>query len=102
MKRVDKSSALLWKAWSNGEAVTTASFRFYRPSPGGSGAEEHFLTVLLENGIVAGVSTTSQDVIAAGSDAPPVMESVTFTFERITWTYEIGGVEHTDNWEAPR
>ena len=99
---MDKSSALLWKAWSNGEAVTTVSFRFYRPSPGGSGAEEHFLTVLLENGIVAGVSTTSQDVIVAGSDAPPVMESVTFTFERITWTYEIGGVEHTDNWEAPR
>jgi type VI secretion system secreted protein Hcp len=101
VKRVDKSSPLLWKAWTNNEPVTSAVFRFYRPSPGGGGAEEQFLTVSLEGGIIAGMSVGSQDALVGGQNAPPAMESVTFTFSSITWTYEIGGATHTDSWVAP-
>jgi len=100
-KRVDKSSALLWKAWANNELVTKADFRFYRPDSVTGTTEVHFLTVTLENGKIAGMSVGSQDVIAGGANAPPAMESVTFTFETITWTYELDGSNHTDTWAGP-
>jgi type VI secretion system secreted protein Hcp len=99
-KRVDKSSALLWKAWTNNEPVTRAEFMFFRPAAGGAGAEEKFLTILLEGGSIASMSVGSQDTITGGADAPPAMESVTFTFDQITWTYEAGGYTHTDTWSG--
>ena len=99
-KRVDKSTPLLLKALCQNEPVTSAEFRFFRPSPGGSGAEEHFYTVLLENGYVSGISQLSEDDIMGGEAAPPMMEEIAFVFQDITWTYEIGVVTHKDSWEG--
>jgi type VI secretion system secreted protein Hcp len=99
-KRVDKSTPLLLKALCQNEPVTSAEFRFFRPSPGGSGAEEHFFTVLLEKGYVTGVSQVSESSIVGGEAAPPMMEEVTFVFQNITWTYEIGGARYKDSWRG--
>ena len=95
-KRIDKSTPLLLKALCLQEHVNSAEFRFYRPSPGGSGAEEHFYTVMLENGYICSLEQVSEDAIMAGEDAPPMMEEVAFNFREITWTYEIGGATHKD------
>ena len=100
VKRIDKSTPLLLKALCQNEPVTKAEFHFFRPSPGGSGAEEHFYTVLLENGYVSSVSQLSEDVIIAGEDVPPMMEEVELVFGDITWTYEIGGATHKDSWRG--
>jgi type VI secretion system secreted protein Hcp len=99
-KRIDKTTPLLWKALCQNEPVTSAEFRFFRPSPGGSGAEEHFQTVLLENGYVSAISRVSKDAIMAGENAPPMMERVSFHFQDITITYEIGGATHKDSWKG--
>ena len=99
-KRIDKSTPLLLKALCQNEPVTMAEFRFFRPSPGGSGAEEHFFTVMLENGYVGGVNQLSEDAIMGGEAAPPMMEEIAFVFQDITWTYEIGGATHKDSWKG--
>ena len=99
-KRIDKSTPLLLKALCNHESVNEAEFRFYRPSPTGSGAEEHFFTVVLQNGYVSGVSQLSEDAIIAGDAAPPMMEEVAFVFQDITWTYEPNGATHHDSWRG--
>jgi type VI secretion system secreted protein Hcp len=101
-KRIDKSTPLLWKALCQNEPVTMANFRFFRPSPGGSGAEEHFLTVDLENGYISAIKRLSEDAITSdlGESAPPMMESVSFHFQDITVTYEIGGATHKDSWKG--
>jgi type VI secretion system secreted protein Hcp len=99
-KRIDKSTPLLLKALCNHEPVNEAEFRFYRPSPTGSGAEEHFFTVLLENGYISGVRQLSEDAIMGGEAAPPMMEEVTFVFQDITWTYEPNGATHHDSWRG--
>ena len=101
-KCVDKSTPLLLKALCQNEPVDSAEFRFFRPSPGGSGAEEHFYTVLLENGYVSGVSQLSEDEIMGGEAAPPMMEEIEFVFQDITWTYEIGGATHKDSWKGDK
>lgn len=98
-KRIDKSTPLLLKALCRNEPVTEAEFRFFRPSSGGTGTEEHFLTVRLENGYISKVSQLSEDTIIGGVGAPPMMEEVEFVFQNITWTYEIGGETYRDSIE---
>ena len=95
-KRIDKSTPLLLKALCRNEPVTKAEFRFFRPSLRSSGAEEHFYTVLLENGFISSVEQESLDAITGGEKAPPMMEDISFVFKEITWTYEIGGATHKD------
>ena len=97
-KRIDKSTPLLLKALCQNEPVNSAEFKFYRPSPGRTGAEEHFFTVRLEGGFISSVRQVSEDPTMAGEQAPPMMEEVAFVFQDITWTYEIGGATHKDSW----
>ncbi len=97
-KRIDKSSPLLFKALTMNELVEEAQFRFYRPAAGSSGAEEHYLTVLIENGYVASFRTyTLSDL---GGTNIQMMEEVSFVFQDITITYEIGGATHKDSWSG--
>ena len=96
-KRIDKSTPLLLKALCENERVDSAEFRLYRPSPSGSGAEEHFYTVLLEECNLGGVRQVREDTTIAGQDAPPMLEEVTFIFQEVTWTYEDGGITHSDS-----
>ncbi len=100
IKRVDNSTPLLLRALCQNQPVTRAKFRFFRPNPGGSGAEEHFFTVLLEHGYVASVSQLSEDGIMGGEAAPPMMEEIAFVFQDITWTYEMNGATHKDSWKG--
>lgn len=98
-KRVDKSTPLLLRALCTNERVTKAEFRFFRPSP--AGGEEHFYTVLLEDGFVSAVEQLSDDDISAHK-TPPTMERVSFVFRSITWTYEAGGATHRDDLATAR
>lgn len=98
-KRIDKTTPLLFKALTMNEPVDQAEFRFYRPSAGSSGAEEHYMTVLIENGYVASFRTfTIADI--GGGGFVQTMEEVSFVFQDITITYEIGGATHHDSWRG--
>ena len=97
-KPIDKSSPLLFKALTTNEQVTRAEFRFYRPAAGSSGAEEHYLTVFIENGYVASYRTFTLSDIGNGNTQ--MMEEVSFVFQDITITYEIGGATHKDSWRG--
>ena len=89
-KRVDKTTPLLYKALAQNEPVTQASFRFFRPD--GAGGEEHYYTILIENGYVSAVHA-----VMGKGEADPV-EMVSFVFQDITWTFELNGATHTDSW----
>lgn len=86
LKRTDKSSPLLYKALCNAEPVTSAEMRFFRIVPGGSGQEECYLTILLENGYIV-------DIRSAFTN----LERVSFIYQDVTWTYETTGVVYRDS-----
>jgi type VI protein secretion system component Hcp len=56
--------------------------------------------VLLEKGYISELHQLSEDAIIGGEAAPPMMEKVSFVFQDITWTYEIGGATHKDSWRG--
>ena len=96
-KRIDKSSPLLAKALCNNEEIE-GTFRFYRPSPTGDGTTQQFFTVVIEQARVASITRRSPNCLDPASASAPPLEEVSFGFGKITWTYEDGGVEHTDEW----
>ena len=96
-KRIDKSSPLLAKALCNNEVIE-GNFKFFRPSPAGDGTTQQFFTVALAEARIAHIKRVSPDTIDPASAAEPPTEEVGIVFHTITWTYEDGGVEHTDNW----
>ena len=89
VKRNDKSTPLLYQALCLNEPVDSAEFRFFRPSPDGSGSEEQYYTVLLENGYVSDIQTDGSG-----------LESVSFVFQDVTWTYEVGGAPYKESWRS--
>ena len=86
IRATDKTSPLLYKALCQNEPVNEAQFRFFRPSLGGEGAEEHYSTVLLENAYIVGIRRSFQN-----------LERVTFIYRDITWTYEPTGATHHES-----
>jgi type VI secretion system secreted protein Hcp len=97
LKRIDKSSPLLAKALCNNEVVE-GTFKFFRPSPAGDGTTQQFFTVEIAEARVAGIKRVSPNCIDPASSSEPPLEEVSIVFHTITWTYEDGGITHTDSW----
>jgi type VI secretion system secreted protein Hcp len=96
-KRIDKSSPLLLKALCNNEVIEGV-FKFFRPNPAGDGTTQQFYTIEIAEGRISGYKVYSPDSIEPASSTLPAMEEVSFVYHTITWTYEDGGISHTDNW----
>ena len=99
VKRIDKATPLIAKALVENEKIE-AEFRFFRPNPTGDGTTEQFYTVEIEGGRVDTVKQWVPDCLDPTSTASPPMEEIRLTFDKITWTFEDGGVSHTDSWSG--
>jgi type VI secretion system secreted protein Hcp len=97
-KRIDKSSPLLAKALCQNEIIK-GIFKFYRPNPLGDSTTQWFFTVEIDEGRISAIVRTSPDTIDPAADSAPPTEEVSFVFANITWTYEDGGISHTDEWK---
>ncbi len=97
-KKFNLSSPLLYRASTNGEVLPSVEFRFYRTD--NRGAEVEYFNVELENAYVVSFATqsTAQDDPFTRPEDTPVLEEITLTYRRITWTYVEGGITHTDDW----
>lgn len=100
VKRVDKSSPVLFKALTRNEKVEDATFMFFRPNPTGNGEEQKYMTIQLTEGYISSIDLSSEDATRSHSEQPAAMEEVKFVFKTITQTYEDGGVTHTDSWSG--
>lgn len=103
-KELDKSSPLLYSVLCNNENITTWELQFWTPqisAKQGTGAEVQHYTVKLENANIASISFRM-----ANNKHPDLMkfaeyEEVAFTYEKITWTWNEGGIQTEDNWMQP-
>jgi len=98
-KEVDKSSPLLYQVLTNNENITEWALRFWRPSR--SGKEMQFYTVELTN---ASISSIQMEML--NNKYPENMkhrerEHISFTYQKIIWTWENGGITAEDDWETP-
>lgn len=100
LKRYDKATPLLLKALALNEPVTRLEARFFRASPV-DGAEQHYFTITLENGFISSINQVNETPLVPTADSNLAgRELISVVFDRITMTYENGGVTHTDDWRG--
>lgn len=99
VKSFDKASPLLMNALVNNENLTEVVFSFYQPSK--AGKEQLYYTVQLTNANIAGIRPYVLNVKDPNLTRFPDMEEISFTYQKITWTYVDGGITAEDDWETP-
>ena len=98
-KPLDRSTPLLRAALVHQETLTDWRLEAWKPSR--SGKELMFYSIELVNASVAGFASEMLEDGAGGNQRHPAREHVSFTYQKIIWTWEDGGVTAEDDWEAP-
>ncbi len=98
-KELDKSSPLLYNVLVNNENLTEWELQFFQPSA--TGTEKQHYTVKLTNANIASI-----DFRMDNNKHPDLMkfaeyEQVAFTYQKIEWTWNEGGITAGDDWESP-
>ena len=100
LKEIDRSSPLLRSALVNNENLVTFQLAFYAPLPA-TGVERQTYTITLTNANIASIAESMPDNEIAANAGLPLREQVTFTYQKIQWTWTDGGITAMDDWESP-
>ena len=90
-KEIDKSTPLLYNTLVNNENLVHWKLEFWELSV--KGIYEMFFKIELQNANIAEISTKGSNFGAT--------EQVSFTYQKIIWTWIDGGITAQDDWEAP-
>jgi type VI secretion system secreted protein Hcp len=99
-KAVDKASPLLTNVLCNNENISEWSLKCWRPSK--TGAEVQYYTIDLVNANVSGIRSEQLNNKYAENMNHEIREHISFTYQKITWTWVDGGISAEDDWETPR
>jgi type VI secretion system secreted protein Hcp len=86
-KRIDKSTPLIYRVLVSNENITDLTLRFYQDSRYGI---VNYYTIELMNASIASIEQIDTE-----------RERISFCYQRITWTFEDGGITASDDWEQP-
>ena len=98
-KEVDKASPLLFRALTQNENISEWRLDFYRPSR--SRREFQFYTIELENASIGNIQTEMLDNSRPENRRQIEREYIQFYYQRISWTWQDGGISADDDWETP-
>jgi type VI secretion system secreted protein Hcp len=101
LKEIDKSSPLLWNALVNNENLVTWQLKFWAPAAGGTATEQQIYTITLTNASIASMREYMPDNLDPDKAKLPLLEEVTFTYQKIQWVWTDGGITAQDDWQGP-
>jgi type VI secretion system secreted protein Hcp len=97
IKEFDQSTPGLMRAWIAREPLTV-TFRLWRA--GLVGAEEQYFTITLEGALISGIQQESFNNKDATLMSLPTMERISFTYDKISQSWNPNGDIVTDTWTA--
>jgi len=97
VQRIDKSTPLLFKGFTNNE-VALGVFKFFRPNPTGDGTTEQFFTFEGQQGKITSLNEWVADTLNPATSTMPPLVQFTMFFTRVIQTYTNGGITH--NWDT--
>ncbi|HTN82274.1 MAG TPA: type VI secretion system tube protein TssD [Sorangium sp.] len=99
-KDLDRSTPLLLSILSHNENIDRWELQFYRSMA--TGVERPVFTVQLTNANISSIHFHMLNVRNRTHARMPEQEEVAFTYQRIIWTWNDGGVSAEDDWLTPR
>lgn len=97
-KAFDKSSSLLFKKVCTGETIPSIVIRWYEISP--SGEEKCYYEHKLEKCKIASMKSYMHNVKDRSKDQYVHQEAVVIRYEKITWNFLDGNLQHSDAWNS--
>ncbi len=98
-KEIDKSSPLLYTLLVNNENISEWELQFWAPSS--SGTEEQHYTIALTNASISAIKTEMLNNKYPENMQHKEREHISFTYQKIAWTWNDGGITAEDDWESP-
>lgn len=103
-KELDKSSPILFNILVNNENIKKWELQFWTSqlaASKGAGAEVQHYKVELENANISSIRS-----VMPNNKNPDLVnfreyEEVSFTYQKIIWTWNDGGITAQDDWESP-
>src|SRR5690606_27742339 len=95
-KELDKSTPLLMNVLVNNENVTDWALKFWQPSA--TGQEVQYYTIELRNANIAGIRAEMLNNKYPENMQHKEREHVSFTYQKIIWTWVDGGITAEDDW----
>jgi type VI secretion system secreted protein Hcp len=99
LKDVDKTSPQLWTALVNNENLTKWVLQFWTANA--AGLAQQVYTVTLTNASIESMTESMLDNEEAANASLPLQEEITFTYQKIQWTWMDGGITAQDDWQSP-
>lgn len=93
---IDASLPTLLDACARGKNLQSAKFAFYKINPQGS--EQSYYNIELQNARVTSVRTMVDDVKNEANARKNHRVQVALRYEKITWHYEDGNIQTSDEW----
>jgi type VI secretion system secreted protein Hcp len=105
LKEIDKSSPLLWNALVTNENLVSWELQFWVAAPvptgGAVGVEKMIYKIDLTNANIASINEYMVDNTDATKTNLPLLEEITFTYQKIQWTWTDPATTATDDWSSP-
>jgi type VI secretion system secreted protein Hcp len=98
-KPIDKASVPMAQAMVMNENLTSVVLRAWRTTS--SGKEQQYYTVKLTNASISQIQSEMLNNQYPENARHEVREHVSFTYQKIEWTWTEGGISLEDSWESP-
>ena len=95
-KELDRASPALRQVLTTNETLTSVDLMFYRPDR--TGIESQYLTIRLSNAAIASIAMVMPNNKHADLASLETFEDVTFTYQKIEWTWTETGTTVADDW----
>ena len=98
-KEIDQSSPLLYTALVTNEIISTWELQCFAANR--SGKELNNYTVNLTNAVITDIRSTMLNNKVTENIKMPLMEEISFVYQKIQWTWVDGGITSMDDWLSP-
>ncbi len=95
-KEIDESTPVLMNVLTNNENLSEVILQFWQPSR--SGNEFQYYTIELTNASIVDIHQEMLNNKYPENMQHKEREHISFVYQKITWTYEDGGITSTDDW----
>lgn len=99
-KELDRSSPLLFSILCNNENIPHWELQFWTPNA--TGIEKQHFTIRLTNANISAIHSKMSNTKSPKLSRFPEYEEVSFTYQKIEWTWTDGNLSACDDWETPR
>lgn len=99
-KVLDRASPLLYNILTSNENISSFELQFFTPDK--AGIEKQHFTIRLTNAHISSINFRMPSTRSKFGMQMPEREEIAFTYQKINWTWNEGGISADDDWETPR